>query len=242
MLHSGLVAKTNLNRSFCKVFRTTKDMRNKTMNKVNTTMTVAIVSSLFATGYASADFQGISIDTVEGGFGVGTSYRVYVDVEEGDQLDAIFGDSVDPLFIGSTTGFYQNQFGTHKAPSAALFSFFPSLEYDSFVTIGVLTDAGNSMLDIGVNWTDFEGGADIETSNGSWFATPDDAQVFEIDGRVLIGQFTTTGDISGIINIQGKNADLTNWQYRGVEFNSVPAPGALALLGLAGFAARRRRT
>jgi len=97
------------------------------------------------------------------------------------------------------------------------------------------------MLDIGVNWTEFEGGADIATSNGSWFATPDDAQVFEIDGRVLIGQFTTTGDVSGIINIQGKNADLTNWQYRGVEFSCVPAPGALALLGLAGLSARRRR-
>ena len=211
------------------------------MNKVNATMTAAIVSSLFATGFASADFQGISIDEVEGGFGVGTTYRVYVDVETGDQLDAVFGDTVDPLLVSSTTGFYQNQFGSHKAPSAALFSFFPSLEYDSFVTIGLLTDAGNSMLDIGIDWGVFEGGADITTSNGSWFATPSDSQVFEVGGRVLIGQFTTTGDISGIMNIQGKNADLSNWQYRGVEFNSVPAPGAIALLGLAGLVARRRR-
>lgn len=211
------------------------------MNKVNVTMTAAIVSSLFATGLANADFQGISIDEVEGGFGVGTSYRVYVDVEAGDQLDAVFGDTVDPLLLSSTTGFYQNQFGSYKAPSAALFSFFPSLEYDSFVTIGLLTDEGNSMLDIGINWDDFEAGNDIVTSNGSWFATPSDSQVFEVGGRVLIGQFTTTGDISGIINIQGKNADLTNWQYRGVEFSSIPAPGALVLLGLAGLAARRRR-
>lgn len=211
------------------------------MNKLNVTMTAAIVSSLFATGFASADFQGISIDEVEGGFGVGTTYRVYVDVETGDQLDAVFGDTVDPLLVSSTTGFYQNQFGSHKAPSAALFGFFPSLEYDSFVTIGLLTDAGNSMLDIGIDWGVFEGGADITTSNGSWFATPSDSQVFEVGGRVLIGQFTTTGDISGIMNIQGKNADLSNWQYRGVEFNSVPAPGAIALLGLAGLVARRRR-
>jgi MYXO-CTERM domain-containing protein len=208
------------------------------MNKVNVTMTAAIVSSLFATGFASADFQGISIDEVEGGFGVGTTYRVYVDVETGDQLNAVFGDTVDPLLVSSTTGFYQNQFGSYKPPSAALFGFFPSLEYDSFVTIGLLTDAGNSMLDIGIDWGVFEGGADIETSNGSWFATPADAQVFEVGGRVLIGQFTTTGEISGFINIQGKNADLTNWQYRSVP---LPAPGAIALLGLAGLVARRRR-
>ena len=82
---------------------------------------------------------------------------------------------------------------------------------------------------------------DLTTSNGSWFATPDDAQVFEVDGKVLIGQFTTTGDISGIMNIQGKNADLSNWQYRSVEFTCIPTPGAIALLGLAGVTARRRR-
>jgi hypothetical protein len=223
------------------VFRKTKDMRNKTMNKLALTITAATASSLLGVGTASADFQGISIDEVEGGFGVGTSYRVYVDLEEGDQLDAIFGDSVDPLSIIATESHYQNQFGTHKAPSAALFGFFPSLEYDSFVTIGLLTDTGNAMLDIGIVWDDFEGGSDIMTTNGSWFATPDDPQVFEVEGRVLIGQFTTTGDVSGVINIQGKNADLSNWQYRGVEFNTIPAPGALALLGLAGIAARRRR-
>ncbi len=64
-----------------------------------------------------------------------------------------------------------------------------------------------------------------------------------MDGRVLLGQFTVDiGDhVFGKINIQGKNADLTNWQYRGVTFDSIPAPGAIALLGIAGIAARRRR-
>ena len=57
------------------------------------------------------------------------------------------------------------------------------------------------MLDIGVDWTVFEGdvlsgshtdGGNIASENGSWFATPSEAQVFEVDGRVLIGQFTAT--------------------------------------------------
>ena len=85
------------------------------MNKLTLTMTAAAVSSLFVVGSASADFQGISIDEVEGGFGVGTTYRVYVDLEEGDQLDAVFGDSVDPLSITAGAGHYQNQFGTFYA-------------------------------------------------------------------------------------------------------------------------------
>ena len=225
------------------------------MNKPILTITAA-VSSLFAVSTASADLQGISID--ESLTASGTTFSVFASVEEGDQVDAIFGDSVDTLTIGSDNGFYQNMFGSHKAPSAALFGFFPSLRYDSFVTIGLDTDAGNAMLDIGVDWSIFEGdvisgshydGANIETNNGSWFATPDDPQVLAgADLRVLVGQFTMMGmddNVSGVLNLQGKAGDFETFQARDQAFDfaygMVPAPGALALLGLAGVASRRRR-
>jgi hypothetical protein len=206
------------------------------------------VGTLIVASSVSADMQGISVDAIDSGFGIGTTYRVYVDVDTGDQVDAIWGDGDNPLIIESSTSFYQNQFGGYGTPSESLFSFFPSLEYDSFVTIGLLNDTGDAMMDIGIDWTDFEdnGGA-ISTDNGTWFATPDDAQVFEQDGRVLIGQFTTDGvgafdggDTFGYVNILGKNADLTNWEYYNVPI-SIPAPGAVAVLGLAGFLAIRRR-
>ena len=45
----------------------------------------------------------------------------------------------------------------------------------------------------------------------------------------------------GVVNMQGKDAALENWTAENVEFDTVPAPGALALLGLAGLATRRRR-
>jgi uncharacterized protein (TIGR03382 family) len=199
------------------------------------------IGSLLVTGVASADLQGISIDSFDSGFGIGLTHRVYVDVDAGDQVNAIFGDSSSVLDIHPETGsFYQNMFGYYSAPNESLFDFFPSVQYDSFVTIGLLTDTDNAMLDIGIDWTDFEtnGGA-IWADNGTWFATPDDAQVFEQGGRVLIGQFTGAMP-KGYINILGKNADINNtsWQYSHI---AIPAPGAIAVLGLAGLLGVRRR-
>lgn len=191
---------------------------------------------------AFADFQGIEWEAIDSGLGIGTTYRLYVAIDAGGEVDAVYGDSDNALTIESSTSFYQNPFGGYGTPSESLFEFFPSLEFDSFVTIGLLTDDGDAMMDIGIDWADFEdnGGA-IWTDNGTWFATPDEPQVQEVGGRVLIAQLTTDGDINGIINMQGKNDDLTNWNALGVEFTTVPAPGAIALLGLAGVASRRRR-
>ncbi len=211
------------------------------MNNLKLFGLTAGVGSLVLAGSASADFQGISFDSYETSNGV--TYIIYADVEAGDQVNAVYGDDAVALSIGSDSGFYQNAFGGNTPPNPALIGVFPSLANDSFVTIGRLTDVDNAMLEIGIDWTGFEAGGAISTDNGSWFATPDDAQVYEDGGRVAIGQFTVAnGDhVFGTINLQGKNADLSNWSATGINFDTVPAPGALALLGLAGIAARRRR-
>ena len=211
-------------------------------------MTPLIVSTLIVAAgsvTAMADFNGISYTSETSAYGV--TYQIFVDLDAGDQLNAVYGDSANALSISTDGIFYQNPYGqaTVAGMNPAFFPIFPSLIYDSFVTIGLETNVGNAMLDIGIDFTTFEAGGAIWTDNGSWFATPDDAQVNEVNGQVLIGQFTVgVGDtVSGIVNLQGKNADGSNWTAIGAEFSApvIPAPGVLALLGLAGVVTSRRR-
>ena len=125
----------------------------------------------------------------------------------------------------------------------AFLPIFPSLAYDSFVTIGLTDSTGNALNNIGIDFTGFAAGGTLSTDNGTWFVTPDDAQGNESGGRVLLGRFTIDGgDLEGSINLQGRDAGNNVWNASGISFSTTPAPGALALLGLAGLASRRRRS
>jgi hypothetical protein len=218
------------------------------MNIKTLSMTIA-AGSLLATG-AMADYTGMGYDGTDNGDGTWTA-RIYANFDAAtDELDAVYGDATNLLSISSTGGFYQNAFGGNTSAdiNPALYPAFPSLVLDSWVTIGLEDNVGNNMLNIGIYWSDFEAGGDISSDNGTWFATPDDAQVLAgADLRVMIGQFTMYGldsHVSGLINLQGKVGNFETFQETGIAFDyslAIPAPGALALLGLAGVASRRRR-
>ena len=214
---------------------------------MNVRMTPIVVSSVvIATGASTAFADLIQIEWDSFDTAQGTVWQIYAAIDSGGEVDAVYGDGDNALLVETSIGgaFYQHFLGTYAAPMAALIPLYPSLANDSFVTIGLLTDAGNAMMDIGIDFSDFEdNGGSIWTDNGTWFATPDDAQVHEVGGRVLIGQFTTASNdgVHGIVNLQGKNADGSNWNALAVDFNTLPAPGAIVLLGIAGIASRRRR-
>ena len=220
------------------------------------TLMLGTAAALTVAGFAQATpFQGFSFDNL-GNMGNGETYRMYVNVEAGARIDAVFGNSVGALDIGTADGmsFYQNAYGgpTSTSCNSDFFLLAPELEWDSYVTIGALYANGspfanNALLDIGIDFTNFNAGGDLAgIDNGSWFVTPADAQGGESGGRVLIGQFTVIGgsgdaiaDLLGQVSLQGKDANGETWQELGVSW--VPAPGALALLGVAGLAGRRRR-
>ena len=203
------------------------------------------VGSLILAGTATADFQGLTIEVVDnGGLVAGTTYDLYANVDASGRVDAVYGDGTNVLSIGVNGGsFVQNIYGGNTSIdiNPAFLPLFPSLAYDSFVTIGPLTSTGNALNNIGIDFTGFAAGGTLSTDNGTWFVTPDDAQGDESGGRVLLGRFTIDGGtLEGSINLQGRDSSGTVWSADGVPLYP-PAPGALALLGLAGLASRRRR-
>ena len=208
---------------------------------------------LASTAAMGSPLQGVSMELVNSG-DQGKTYRLFANLDAGARIDAVYGNSQGDLFIGTANGatLYQNANGgpTSKEINSNFFPFVPSMEWDSYVSIGAYYQNGapfgeNNLNNIGINWASFEGGGDLVTNNGSWFVTPDDAQGNELNGVVFLGQFTVQGgngdvsDLIGQVNLQGKDANGDTWNAVGATW--VPAPGALALLGLAGIAGRRRR-
>ena len=204
-----------------------------------------IIASLSTS--AMSDYVGLSFEYEDAGNDLWTM-RLYADFTSStDQLTAVFADAQSSLYIRSENGLYQNPFGgpTSVSINPALYDVFPSLKYDSWVTIGSEDQVDNAMLVTGIDWTEFENGGDIEFDNGTWFATKDDGQtVAGSDLRVLIGQFTTYGSdsqIYGSINLLGQQGDLVPFVARDQYFGWVPAPATILLLGLACLKNRRRR-
>jgi hypothetical protein len=173
-------------------------------------------------------------------------------------MQAVAGTPGQTLFIEAVGGsFFQSPFGNNLAPSQVFVEIFPSLAFDTFVTIGVKT-TGNDPQGGGINVPDqltltptFPveiGPGPFILTNDAWAVTPVNAQANPFDpnyaagdGSVLIGQFSSadTDTFQGTFLLQYVSNGVT---VQSVEsFFHVPAPGALALLGTAGLLGARRR-
>jgi hypothetical protein len=168
----------------------------------------------------------------------------------------IAGTPAAPLLIQVIGGtFYQHPMGWDKAPSAALVDLFPSLAFDTFVTIGVKSVGPGAQpqddLVLTPCWPGF-GPSSISTGdcNVGWAVTPGDPQAdpfnpdyFAGNGHVLIGQYSTADGtaISGHMVILFRSNGVTQIVYN-ASFYHVPGPGALGVLATAElFGTRRRR-
>jgi hypothetical protein len=151
---------------------------------------LGLVSSLICGSAATAGdftFQGLDYriaetNAVSGDFN--WTVEIYVLLNDDERLDAVAGDGINDKRLATSGVFYQNPFGgpTSADVNPLLYGSFPSLQYDSWVTVGAMDSTGypydnNAILDIGIDWTNFEdNGGDVYSDNGLWFITPEDSQ------------------------------------------------------------------
>ena len=173
-----------------------------------------------------------------------TTYHVYANtLNSSDFVSAVFGDSDNALSFSSTGSVFNSApgFVYGNEPNTALFVAFPSLEYDSWMTIGMMNASdGGSISNVGMN-------SSMESFNatgsfyiddpigGSWFypgfpcgPTPveecsNNYSAFGgSDNKVLLAQITTDGSFTGVFNVQifveGVQTNTVN--YNGYGFST----------------------
>ena len=211
-------------------------------------------AALVLAGTASADFLGIKCEEYDGGadaqawldngYAGLVTYRLYANFTPGDSngVAAVFGIRDIPLSLNSDTGTFYNDaiFGGMTAPNDLRVAGIWSAEWDTYVTVGVSHNDG-SPTSLSPGFATLTGGLgqNWSTENGGWFVTPDDPNsVPDANGKHLLAQVTVDEGvgINGIISIQLRDGT----QFESMTF-ATPAPGALALLGLAGVVGTRRR-
>ncbi len=165
------------------------------------------------------------------------SYRIFVDMLPGYGLSVITGtlatgDDPDyPMFVKTTTEFYNNIFGSYRGDgvNSAAIPFSPSVVYDSYITVGgamndrigvpLFIDSTGYIMAIppetyntpGLDYSMFgttNSSSDFYVEDGSW----NGVEYGGIKGPdagdttiVMIGQFTTDGILTFRLNIQLSN-------------------------------------
>ncbi|MHC4977075.1 MAG: hypothetical protein ACYTF7_10800 [Planctomycetota bacterium] len=199
---------------------------------------LTIAAGLVAAGSANAALIGFEARSI-GDTGYGERFEIYALFDEASVILNVF----DAAWV-SDGNFHQSgaPFGSDTAPNSGFFSFDPSLPSDSFVTIGV-TDSAVS-TDISTDPA-FVFGAN--TVSGGWFDGDPGSQDGATDGanEVFLGQLTIVGGARGDSGPMSGTAGVTFFDAGGGTVQQVgafvPTPGAMALFGLAGLTAGRRR-
>ena len=185
--------------------------------------------------YSSSDVS-VVVETVanhSSGMLAGYStYRVYAELSQPtDKVDAIYGSMSSELVVsqGEALMWQHPNMGPgvmHVSDEQLLLD--PTMAFDSYVALGAGHEVPGAEVEvIGEGWTGFfEQGFPIQINDqagGGWYLV-DNGQVPNAAGedyRVLLGQFTTQGGLSGVLNLQVEGCGgLGTFNAEGLNFSS----------------------
>jgi hypothetical protein len=188
----------------------------------------AMTAALLMGFGASANNVELVVEAVDnGGLVPGNTYRVYAVLPSAQHsLHAVFAAEEHVLNVATTGSFFQHQYGSSSSldVNEAIVNIEPALAFDSWVTVGAKNSASNNLWTIGVDYADFLSGNELTVTDGAWFVVPTDVQAAAAVGnKVLLMQLTTDGTASGILNLQGRDAEGNTWRAHDLTFNSEDA-------------------
>ena len=172
-------------------------------------------------GYA-LETEVVQIHT-EGGLQGLTTYRVYMKcANASDYVNACSGDDIHPLVLASESGSWFNHAMNNGFNASGInpdmFEMFPNLEFDSYLTLGAEFAGDEHPQTI---WGDIDASAQFDgdasgynvtvndETGGAWYLPFPGLEEADThpgfageEGRVLVMQMTTSGAISGQIQVQ----------------------------------------
>ena len=171
----------------------------------------------------------------------GTTYRFYVQANDpADKFSAVYGTDTEPLILSAPSGIFNSPFNSSWNASGinpAFLPAFPDLADDSYATIGLSGPATlaavsgaadpslveDSELSPTVSGFFINGGTQLNVNTltgASWYVLNTASNALPTDGRWLIMQITTAGELSGTLNYQVFPLGVGEDQIRTtVEFN-----------------------
>lgn len=177
-------------------------------------------------GFLGLEYEVSAENGVEGQ----TTYLVYALFDVNANIDAIssYGNAEDPWVISTSTSFFQAalgvDFGGNLNPG--LYSFFPILAYDTWMTLGAEPGDFNALAQTGMyNYLDsWNNGGDfvVNTDPGASIFLPEGSSnqgYPDADGRLLLAQLTTDGIVNLQYNLTFENAANEEFTVTDVELS-----------------------
>jgi len=204
-------------------------------------------AALIVSGSAFADFGSASY-TVESAVSGYDTYKIFLNfTSPADKLLAINGDVSGGYSAISYEGgeLYNALFAGVLADDNGQYASFAGMEGDSYVTIGGQADTSFSpgflANNTGADGSIINGSSFTWEDNGGYFDSDPGSGAFDTGSGILVAQLTVaSGEDITFGGTASYNSEAGELSFASFSVTTVPAPGALALIGLAGLGRRRR--